>query len=376
MIGFLDIQNASTEVLNNLLSLKKFIFKGDGITINGDIFGLRLFDRIDIKIKDVLEWIRYKDKEPNKLKILYNIPYVSLLSRKIKHYWGYDEDYIVKFDSNEFKICVQDFSITFYEYISLLNHIDPDSIFNKRLYPKIEFELENSDTEYIKEKLKYLEDMMLDVMVIISFILFKRLNMFGYEADLLDVSQNTVQVIKYMTSLKSSGEDYIELDTSKFNKYFNGENVSKLIMAYRNLEKEKKEKYLRLLNAFLTIRELNIFEPQFRDAYFTLSAISKIITNPTTDPGSEELIILACEMANIDLNQINFDKSINSEKLKFLVSEYRNELTHYNFSLPVNYELYFKEYRKMMNLLRKLMIYYLEPSLIEFPYPRDQFHLI
>jgi len=239
------------------------------------------------------------------------------------------------------------------------------------LYPKIEVTVDKIIN--LDEKLNYLTEIMNDVMVIVSMLLFKRFNIYGYEAELLDKSNEILFTTNTRFTSKTSGEDYIEDDNRNFNKYFTGDNISKLSISYRNLNKISKDNYLRIVNAYLTINELKIFEPMFRDAYHLLEAISKLITK--SNMKTERLILLACNKCNIDLMKYNFASPIKSKDLKWLISEYRNELTHFNFDISLDNNILIIEFQKMLNLLRKLIIAYLDKSLIEFPYPKDAYRL-
>ena len=377
MAGFFEVKRLSADFLNNFQTIRNFTFIGNGVTINGEITGWTLpsgrEDNIKFSIKDVTEWILYEEKEPKKIFIEYKIPYILLLARRIRNYFGFNEDCIIKFISDEFKIKIKNIEIIFFEYISLVKHVEPDLIFNRMLHPKIRIEL--TKDENIIEKLNYLENIMNDSMILISFIIFKRCNVFGYTANIYDQSDKLLQVINYKTSEKGSGEDYIEEDNREFNNYFIEDNISKLIEAYLNLCNEEKNNFLKIIYSYLTIGELKIMEPMFKDAYHVLEAISKIIVKPKANMNSEELIEEACFRNSININKIKFEEAKESNKLKWLITEYRNSLIHFNYNYEINNETLFIEFSKMMNLIRKLMISYLEPSLIEFPYPRNRYRI-
>ena len=379
MVGFIYLPSvkSSFELMNSFSETCMFTFIGEGITINGEItgihFGGKNEDRIDFDIIDVMERLSYDKGNVEKIKVFYKIPYISLLAREID-YSMYKKEYIIKYNSEEFKINVGDIEVCFYEFIKLTKHKKPDSIFHRTLYPKIEIPI--IDNENTLNKLSDLFDFMYEVMVLISFIIYKRCNVFGYEAEILGESNNLLQKIEYKTTKHGSGEDYIEDDNRKFNNYFIEENISKLAGAYMNLSNKAKENYLKIIYAYLTIGELEIMEPMFKDAYHLLEAISKIIVEPKINMNSERLIEKACVNNNIDLNKIRFEKAKESNKLKWLITEYRNSLIHFNYDFEIKNETLMGEFYKMMNLVRKLMLSYLVPSLIEFPYPRDRYRLI
>lgn len=160
--------------------------------------------------------------------------------------------------------------------------------------------------ENIYELLNKYECLFEDVMRIISLLFFKRLNSFGYIAEILSDNGKIVQSIKYKNTRKQSCDDYLKDTGYNFKKDFTPENVSKLISAFLNLETTKKEKFIRIINAYITIDDLKIFEPQFKDAFFALEAISKLIVEPKNNLSSENYIVKACNIAEIDLIKVSF----------------------------------------------------------------------
>lgn len=372
MKGFLNIIN-SDELLRNFNDIEKFVFNGKGLTLKGEVSSWTFGgdDIMYFEIEELIEKIKNSDKSPNKIKVLYYVPYISGLARSIKKYWCEDEDYIVKFSSKEFTIMANGFLVTFYEHINLLNHENPDKVFNRLLFPRIIKPMNNIEDIY--DKLNYWEKFLDEVMLVLSLILFKRLTSFGYLAEIFSAEDESIQTIKYISTKKRSCDDYLLDNGFFFRKYFTSENISILVESFLNLDNEKREKLLRIINAYLTISELEVFEPQFKDAYFATEAISKLIVE--SNLGSEELIITACKSAGIDLDSVAFEPSIKSKKLRWLISEYRNELTHFNFETYFSIDQMIDEFSKMMNILRKLIFHFLVPELKSFPYPRDKFKI-
>lgn len=376
MEGTFEVDNQiGAKFLNDFQSLNEYEFKGQGISIKGEILGWSFGngDKLNFDIYEIKEWNLHVHKEPCKLIISYNIPYVSALSRKVKKSWLEDDDYIVKFNGEEFKLFVDEFLISFNEKIALLNHIEPDSIFNRKIYPKIELLIGQTAYAFIEDIVKKLDMILEDSIIIISMLLFKRFNKFGYSISLLDETEALMQQIEHRDTLKNSGSDLMFSDNLEFNKYFKAEYVSSLIITFRNLCAIDKEKYTRIIHSYLSIHEVGIIESKFREVYFLLGAISKLIVNPQdNDPGFESLLNDACIKSGIDLNNVRFRPSEKSKKLKWLISEYRNELIHYNFFTNIKNEMIIEEYYKMLAILRKLMIYYLIPELMNFPLPKQK----
>ena len=65
----------------------------------------------------------------------------------------------------------------------------------------------------------------------------------------------------------------------------------------------------------------------------------------------------------------------NFPEAEFEFSEYRNELTHFNFETHYDNDQMYMEYSKIMKILRRLIIYYLVPDLNNFSYPRDKYRI-
>lgn len=376
MKGTFEIKRLTADFLNDFPSLKSFIFSGHGITINGNVTGWSFggeVETITFKIEDFITKILWEDAPPRKMDILYFIPYINLLARKIHSKWNSDDDYLIKFGSDEFKLKAKNISVVFYESVSLISYKTPDSIFHRMLYPKIEIDL--TDDMDINSILNEYKEFMEEVVLVLSFLLFHRFNIYGYEAKIYDKENNIIQDIDYRYTKKKSGIDCIFKDNIEFNKYFNGDNVSKLIESFIALDNDKKQNFSRLIYSILTIKDLEIFEPKFKDTFYVLEAISKLIVKPDGNISTEELIAKACEIAKVPLNSINFLPSVKSKKLKLLISEYRNELTHFNNDIDIDFEKMIPEFNKIMNLIRKLMIFYLVPELKEFPYPENKYKL-
>ncbi|MFA7360470.1 MAG: hypothetical protein WC139_05475 [Candidatus Kapaibacterium sp.] len=370
MTGKFEVQNIPVEFLNEFDKNENFTFAGDGFFVKGKITGSSIFgkpDTLSFSVEETTSQIVWEGDEQRKLEMSYYIPYVSKLARNIKASWGYSEEYIVKFISNEFKLLVKNIEIKFNENISLVKHEKPDSIFHRLLFPMITIDIAKDEDIY--KLLDNYKELMEQVMLVLSFILFHRLNCFGFEARIFDENNKVIHTIDHRYTKKKSGIDCLLEDKLEFNNYFNTDNVSKIIESFLALNEEHKQKFIRVIYSYLTIKELDIFEPKFKDTFYALEAISKIIVNPMTRISPEKLIINACDIAEIDLESFDFLPSNNSNELKWLISEYRNDLTHFNFNIKFDLSELFNERNKMMRLLRSLMMYYLTPELKEFPFP-------
>jgi len=374
MKGCVYLDFISKEIYNEHTTNSKcefFSIYGDYII--GNVSSLPIpSGKIEFDIKEIVESHYYSEERSNKLNVLYYIPFIKPLCREIIRPFSTDNNILFTFMNNEFEILLENFKINFIEEVKLVKHIKPDYLLNRFLYPNIKIEIK--DNEKISEVLKYYYNSIDRLFLIISILLFFRIKPFGYEVYAFNNDIITFES-KFRESLIKSTEDYDNDVGSKFKKYFNGENISILYNSYKKLGNIKTENYTRILNSYLSLSEIKLFEIKFRDTYFLLCAISKVLLDVKNRKRDEDLIKESCKLADINLENINFEISpnrINDNKseCEWLITEYRHELTHYNFIKYDKSKMY-KEFEKMIILLRKLILFYLEPKLKEIPYPKN-----
>lgn len=368
MKGQLIVKDIFSQILDfNEIDIIEFI--GNGFDIKGEVYTWEFGNNhiLSFKIKELKLRLIHSSEKPCKINLYFYIPYIAPLSRKIR-YNDPEDKYIIKYKNEEFNLKINDTLISFKEKLKIPDLNKPDILVNRFLYPHIGLKFEN--WEKLEEDIKESYDLIKIFMCILSLLLFKRIYSYGYNAELIDNEGGLLQETLLKNTIKKSGKDYIEDMGLKFNNYFNSKNISDLVESFLSLDKIGRENFTRVLNAYLTIDELGVFEPRFKDSYFALEAISKLIVKPNGKKKSEELIIEACENAEI---LINFNSSLNSKKLKWLITEYRNELTHFNFVNDFEKEILVEEFYKILIILRKLIIFYLVPGLRDFPYPKDKY---
>lgn len=370
MQGEIFIDSSAALLRSDPFSSNQIVFRSAGMELFGNwksVPFLVISGNVAFSIDSLSQRQIINSDIPCRMEVRFLIPYIAPLARDLKSSFGFYEEYIVKFNSEELKFRVNDTEVIMREYANLVAYEQPDSILNRILRPVVSMKFTNEDDliHRVHEAKMTVDDLML----IISLLLHKRFNTFGFEADLFNDRGKLIERHTYRCSQKSSGEDYTKLNYGTFRDHFSSSNISKLVNAFYCLDKESKAKFQRIVNAYLTIGELNVFEPMFRDAYFALEAVSKLILGESNE-GTEARIVKACERLKIDIENYLFEPSTKKcKKLKWLISEYRNELTHYNFDPDVSEADLSDEFHKMMKLLRMLLIGYLDAGLMNFPAP-------
>jgi len=380
MNGIIEFDGLSKDIYDDFMkdiNPCKFI-GNDGVYIEGSIFSLPLgHGKIKFQIEIIKEYYSYSNEEPDEIEISYYVPYITPLSREISRNTDNTKKVLFSFKKDEFTIVTDCKEIIFNEVVNLVKYDEPDYIFNRLMYPKLLLKI-NKD-EDINKIIDNNFALIQKLMLIISFLLFNRINTFGYKVKVFGRNK-LISQLKYRNAAQKSSEDYTSNIGYKFEKYFTSENISKLLNSYLHLDNSKLEKLERILYSFISISEQKIFGPKFSSTYFLLAAISKIIMQPKNYSKDEECIKLASEKVNIDIKRINFEISPkrlkkNNSKCEWLITEYRHELTHFNFE-KYDIKILLHEYNKMMYLLRKLIIFYFEPSLVDFPYPNNRYDIV
>jgi len=360
--------------------LKDFIFEDeDGRTIKGKITGYSLKSEynsrnnfLHFNTDDYTQWLLWSKNKPVKIKIRYSIPYLSLFNRHIQFSYGFYDDYIFKFGKPKFKLKLEFCNLEFDDWVYAREYKKPDSILCKEMF--IEINLELIDYEKRIALLNELEKFIDDVILVISFIINHRFTSYAYYAQFQDENGKNTETIAYKNNNKILGNEFLkDIRNRKFLNLFKEENLSQLINTFFLRSKDDYGQIKRIFYSYITVNEIKIFEPQFLSAYFLLEAISKLIVKPQNNTNSEELIRYAAEIMNVNLNKYEFKISRNrliksTSENEWEITEYRNNLTHFN-NLEFNHHEIYEEYKKIMKLCRKLILSYIEPSLSDWGTP-------
>ena len=378
MEGEFYVDYLSAEFLNSFKGNSKFVFEDkSNRVLKGVIYGFNLVteynerrDILNFNVDDYLQRMIVSDKKPKVLEIIFHVPYVSLFSREIKYSFDLDESYLFKYKEPSKKFCINNICVEFVDKSYLLKDIPPNSKFVREIFPKIK--ITNFEYSNIKETLDYYKKFIKDLFVTVSFILNKRVFSFGFDASLLDEDGKLTEFINSKHKY-SYGDEFLKTNINQdFESYFSMSNLSLLLTFYRNLCKNN-DLLERIIFSYISINELSLFEARFKSAFSTLEGISKLIVKPKVNISSEQLIKEAFKSASIEMKEGNFEfsesrKNNESCKLEWLISEYRNYLTHFNDQV-FDMKIIGKEFGKIMKLTRRLIFYYMSPDLVYWPEP-------
>lgn len=380
MNGQFEIGHLSSEFLTKLANREKtkFVFTDiNGQKLEGRLTGYNIptkqnqrRDYINFYADSFSQELLINDNTPVKIELKFLIPYLSMFSRNIIFSYGLTDDYIFKFNFPKFELNLNIGRIIINDWIYAKEHIEPDSIFTKEMY----LELETSINDY-NEKANILDswwDRIEEIMIGISFLINHRASHMGFDAELKDEENKLTEIIKYKSSEKRIGKDFLKEASSDFKKYFSQSNL----VTYLNSFLSKIDvipELKRVMYSYISVFEIPLLQPKFLLTYFLLEAISKIIVGPINNSNSELLINKAAEKVCIDLEIFNFlisHKRVNNPecKLQWEITEFRNYLTHFNEGL-YDLDLMAKEQIKMIDLCRKLIIGYINPNFIDWRKP-------
>lgn len=384
MKGDFEVGDLSADFLNKFKPGLNFIFvDNSGREIKGTLNGFSLKTEFNEKknilhfnADDYIQWLSMSENKSNKVKIRYSLPYISAFSRFIKFSYGFDENYIFKFISPNYKLTLDLDDIVFDDYVYLLKYKEPDSIFKRELFIEIEKKIDNYETRI--DSLNQLENKIDEMLIVISFILNHRVSSYGYKADFFGDDDKLTEILELKDSKKNIGAEFlINKRKSEFDSYFIEENLNNVINSFFLKNKDDNGQIKGLLYSFITVSEIKVFQPMFLAAYFVLEGISKLIVKPEKNTESETLIKDAINKIGIDFNKVDFKLSRNrlrksNSKLEWEISEYRDNLTHFN-NISFDGKEMWVEYKKIMRLNRKLILSYIEPSLSDWSYPTGMF---
>jgi len=371
---YLNEDQSSIELIKT--PFQSFVFFDmSGRTLKGDITGMNhghdyndRFFKLNFKLNDFLHRYKLKDSEKEKLQILFHIPYIMDLSRHVIYSYDLSPDYIFKFNSNPFKIVLNDLIFEFYEKVYCRDYNEPDSIFTRELFIKALIDIGYKDVEGVINSYKLIVD---DIMLIISFLLNHRMTSFGYNAELFDNENNLIETIEHKNSSKPCGKDCLKKSGDKYLKFFTEENLSNLIEAFQNKTRHDKKNITKLLYKFLILKETEIFQAKFLSGYVLLESISKFIVKPTSNTKNEQLIKDAIKMSNIEIEDFEISrhrKKKPSSQNEFEITEYRDELIHFNNQEFSGHSMWV-EYQKIVKVCRKLLLWIILPDLSNWGIP-------
>lgn len=332
---------------------KPFEFRSDaGQEIKGKIswsthnFGINQDARSILKFKaeSFYHHIKYNEKDFETAEIIYQIPYIKPFARDI---YSPTDDCILQFTSKPTIFTIDKDDLMIDERIYLTEYQAPDSVLRRET--QVIFKKEQITNSDFKELLEKSFEKINEVLLMLSFVLEHRISSFGYHARFFSEGQ-LVQTIDYKESGRECGEDLLKSLSNKND--FKNEIIEKFIQSY--LKHEQKNNIKRIIFRYLMTLETPIFEAKFLSSYSLLEGISKIVVNSSERRGPEELIKSAAEKSNVDLD---FIERKNSKKLKWYITEYRNYLMHFNDNLPIVWDELIKEYGKIIELSRKLILY-------------------
>lgn len=359
--------------LRNIIG-KKFTFNGDnGIYIVGKIRGFK--DSLEInfrkyeihfKIQEMEKWIEFSDKKAQKVQVYFNIPYVKPFGRDVRYGKG---KIILKYMKNELKLNTAPYQICIMDDIGIIDLEEPNASIIRNIYLKIESTILN---EQLKDKLNDIEQFMNNAMICISFMIFHRVNWFGYNSCGYDAENKITETLFYKHKKYEPGTDFITTCTDEFCDYFTKRNISLFINRFSIIPSVKKTQLKRIVNSFLSIKEIRIFEAKFKTIFSVVEGISKLVVEKKKIkfkdyPKTNEFISKVMKVAKIN---IKFENSV-TNKMKWIITDYRNDLTHFNSTEIYDKDLLYKEFKKLMVLGRKLILFYIEKKLVEFPYPEN-----
>ncbi len=303
------------------------------------------------------------DKE-SMLEIRFNTPFISLFARPI-NYVGKIEENLISLDNEDFKFNVLDYNFRFKEYFQLFGMDDLNHKLNIDMFLDIKKELNSKENYY--EQVNKISTIVDKIFVIITLIINRRIQCNGSSTYGENLKKEPVSNQFYRDYRKYLGDNFFVNDWqlySKFREIFNQDAFSELCNSYLNLTSKDQTRMKNFIYSLCNCIQLELFDAKFLNGYFLLEAVSKHIVNPADRIKGEDLILSACNMKKIE---IRFNGAKNSKKLKWHITEFRNELTHFNDSLSFSEELH-GEYKKMLILCRKLIFSCINEKFTNFPF--------
>ncbi|MCB9250805.1 MAG: hypothetical protein H6613_20800 [Ignavibacteriales bacterium] len=234
MKGQFEMSYLSANFLNKYQNRDrtKFIFTDkNGQKLEGRITGFSIptqynerRDFLNFYADSYTQNLIYSNNTPVKIELKYHIPYLSIFNRNIISSYGLTDDYIFKFNSPKVELNLNIGKIIINDWVCTKKYNEPDSIFTKEMY----LELEVSINDY-NEKVNILDywwDRIEEIILGISFVINHRVGYMGFDAEFKDEKDKITEIIKYKSSEKKIGDDFLKEVSSDFKKYFSQNNLT------------------------------------------------------------------------------------------------------------------------------------------------------
>jgi len=385
--GTIKLDNLNAEFINNFRATKyKFKFTdNENRFYQGIITGYQRKSEIYTH-SYYLQFILYKNKRHCRFKkcnvqsliITYKIPFSYVLSRGVKDSFDLNDDYIIKFRKPEFSIKIDNVTINFAEQVYFPTYKKPDKLFSRIITPTIkeEFKIRNKLNSNLNKK----ERLMTDVMLIISFFLYHKMDWYGYKSELMDKNGRIIEFIENKDYIKFMGDDYLfEDELQDFDKHFKVDIVTNLIQKYIHLIISERNKIKYFIDELTNIKNKNSYKSRLVEALFLIKGLCNYITykNKIPFPISkgysiyQEKIKDVIKFYKISYKDVGFTYSNTKKNNRRLwyVTDYRNQIAHSDIRKNFDWQKSGKEYIKVMNLIRRLIFTLIEPNFQNIPYP-------
>lgn len=389
--GSIKLDYLNAEFLNNF-RVNKYKFKftdNENRIYLGKITGFQLkseiythFYYLNFKIEKYQQQCRFKKFKIHSLITTYKIPFSYLLSRGLESSFGFTDEYIIRFRKPEFSIKIDNNVINFAEHSYFPKHKKPDRLFRRLIVPTIkeEFKIRKKIFPNLNEK----ERLMNDVMLIISFLFYHRMDWYGYKSELMDKNEKMHEFIEYKDYNKKMGEDYLfEDELNEFEKYFTEDILSDFIQKFRLKNRSFKKTINSFIDELISIKTKNSYKSRLIDSLFLIEAICEFITREYHIPYNssksyssyQEKIKSVINYFKIPYKKILFNYSNQKKKSRKLwfITDYRNQIAHSNIRKNFSWQKTVPEYIKVMKLIRRLIIILIEPKYQDIPFPEKHF---
>lgn len=382
--GYFILKRFTKRKYDSLQKTKEFKYiTKDGLYIEGEFFKkiLGQFMVAHFKVTNLYDVKIWGNEKINTAKFYFYNPYILPFGGKEK--FGRDrlKGFELKLIKNKTSVKIKDTNIIikFFEGYNASFPPGKDIIVKRRTHPFITLHF---DQLVLSEIEKIVDDVSMrvnDFLLMVSLLLCQRIGSYGYHLDLYDKEDKIVREIIHKSLKKSAGKPFIDNDIwwGDFMKKFTNSNLSSLTSSFSSLEKNPKKNITTIIHKFLTSFDIKIIEQQFINFSIVLESISKMILDykkikfecdKKKESCREKLILTACSKMKIDQSYYNFSPSKNSKKVKWYITEIRNDQIHFNY-LDIDYKEMYDELRKIIKLSRILIIAIIVPKLKEFPYP-------
>lgn len=355
----------------NLLN-KEFEYDGDnGFFLSGKMTGHNYSFQINnkklelhFKINELEQWIGYSDNKPAKMDVFLDIPYLNLFDRG--NVFGKGKT-ILEFYKPTINIHCKPYKLKFSTTLKRQDG-DPSQIqLNKFIKCSIMCDLTGKP---IKTKLTEIEEFADCVFHCISFIIYHKVNWYSYNAYGYDETGKFTETLYYKCSKYDSGTALNVKEKHDFYQHFKSKTLTEISNNYMKLTGTEKLKLNKIINSFLTIKSLSYFEAKFITAFSALEGICKLIKEKKniTYNGKKTNEFIELILNKTGLKQ-DFKLTEDSKSMNWLITDYRNDLIHYNTVNSYDIPTLAEEFQKIMVISRKLIFWYICKKHTNFPFP-------